>query len=213
MSDDTLIEDLVRAGVSAELVGRVARVLVLLGKARNSAELTEQRRAKDRERKKKKPSNINDMPKANDVGSVGGIPGNSAEAASEHCESFFLSSPTSESAGRKKEVVEGRKRGMRIPPDWQPSTADLEFAAQHGVDGRKLAEEFVDFWIAVPGQRGTKLDWSATYRNRVRATGTNGHGKPRQRNLADLALDLADEARELERKAGIQRSPEPQRRD
>ena len=28
--------------------------------------------------------------------------------------------------------------------------------------------EFVDYWVAVPGQRGVKLDWLATWRNDVR---------------------------------------------
>lgn len=51
------------------------------------------------------------------------------------------------------------------------SIEDATFAfdqgmARAGVD--KAWAEFKDYWIAIPGQRGTKLDWSATWRNRVR---------------------------------------------
>ena len=31
-----------------------------------------------------------------------------------------------------------------------------------------VAEKFRDYWIGVPGARGTKLDWPATWRNFVR---------------------------------------------
>jgi hypothetical protein len=44
------------------------------------------------------------------------------------------------------------------------------------------------------------------------ALGTQ-NGKLGKRNLAELAFDLADEARELERKAGVQRPAESVRRD
>lgn len=33
---------------------------------------------------------------------------------------------------------------------------------------RVLADEFRDYWTAVPGAKGCKLDWLATWRNRVR---------------------------------------------
>jgi hypothetical protein len=43
--------------------------------------------------------------------------------------------------------------------------------------------KFVDYWIAKPGQAGTKLDWPATWRNWIRkaaetARPTNGHQQP-----------------------------------
>lgn len=33
---------------------------------------------------------------------------------------------------------------------------------------RLQADNFRDFWIAVPGAKGLKLDWEATWRNRIR---------------------------------------------
>jgi hypothetical protein len=73
-----------------------------------------------------------------------------------------------EGAIEKKKEGNARARGTRLSPDWQPSDADRQFALRHNVDPNHLRGEFVDFWIGVPGARGTKLDWSATWRNRVR---------------------------------------------
>jgi hypothetical protein len=188
MSDDTLIEDLVRAGVSAELVGRVARLIVVRGRLRNSADTADRRRERDRERKRlarEKLRKNNEMAKANDVAIVRVSPRKSADAASEHCDLLRLSKKErlserkeSDFQESKTELVEGRKHrhGTRIPPDWSPSPEDYDFARQRGMDDRAiraLTEEFIDYWIAVPGQRGNKLDWHATFRNRVRQKTTN----------------------------------------
>ena len=69
-----------------------------------------------------------------------------------------------------------RKRGKRLPDDWEPSDADREFCQRErpGLDVDRLAAEFRDYWHAVPGAKGCKLDWSATWRNRVRQVGGNG---------------------------------------
>ncbi len=60
-----------------------------------------------------------------------------------------------------------KSRGCRIPDDWLP---DREYARNHGMSEPQIdmeAENFVNYWCAVPGARGVKLDWSATWRNRV----------------------------------------------
>lgn len=72
------------------------------------------------------------------------------------------------SKGDRKVVVEGRKRGTRLSPDWQPRDEDRKFVSDLGLDATALRDEFVDFWIAVPGSRGLKLNWFSTYRNRAR---------------------------------------------
>lgn len=201
MVDDTLILDLVRAGVPSDLVTRVAALIVSAEALRNSAEVTEKRRAKDRERKAKKAKEINDVPKANDVGTN---PQNSAETE-KVCtnESFFpireselLEKKERVSQRSKKELVE-RVRSTRIDADWQPSEADRQFAIDHGVaDVDTLRAEFIDYWISVPGQRGLKTGdrgWSATWRNRVRQVGTgkaNGASHGKRRHSAKDAVDL-----------------------
>lgn len=61
-------------------------------------------------------------------------------------------------------------RGTRLPPAWKP-TPDLQAWARQGrpwLDVPAVVATFVDHWTAVPGGRGVKLDWAATWRNWVR---------------------------------------------
>jgi hypothetical protein len=61
-------------------------------------------------------------------------------------------------------------RGSRLPEDWEPSDAvkdDLRSKYPNVMLGFIL-EEFKDYWLAIPGQRGRKADWDRTFRNRVR---------------------------------------------
>jgi hypothetical protein len=72
-----------------------------------------------------------------------------------------------------------RKLGKRLPEDWTPSNADCDFAYELGLGGQGLDEaaaEFRDYWRGVPGQRGRKLDWDATFRNRLRETAGKKQG-------------------------------------
>ena len=62
----------------------------------------------------------------------------------------------------------GDPRGKRLPPNWQPDSLDRAFAVGLGLDVDATAAEFRDFWHAVPGLRGRKADWSATWRNSCR---------------------------------------------
>jgi hypothetical protein len=75
----------------------------------------------------------------------------------------------------------GRARaslGTRIPDDWQPTASEIAFAEASGLDAAEAAAEFRDYWRAVPGAKGRKLDWSATFRNscRMKARSQNGAG-------------------------------------
>jgi uncharacterized protein YdaU (DUF1376 family) len=68
-------------------------------------------------------------------------------------------------------VPPGSKRGIRLPDDWQPCEQSYQLGAGLGfsrsdVDGE--VPEFRDFWVGVPGQKGCKLDWDATFNNRLR---------------------------------------------
>jgi hypothetical protein len=63
------------------------------------------------------------------------------------------------------------KRGTRISEDWQPSQDDYNQALQMGLTVEQVdneANKFRDYWIGVPGAKGVKLNWSATWRNRCR---------------------------------------------
>ena len=69
------------------------------------------------------------------------------------------------------------KRGSRLPDDWSPDADLRDWARQTlgmtdpGIDFH--TEEFRDYWRGVPGQRGCKLDWEATWRNRMRQIAQN----------------------------------------
>lgn len=60
------------------------------------------------------------------------------------------------------------KRACRLPENWHPSPEQIQFARDNGVDPVKTAAVFRDYWLGVPGSRGSKLDWDATWRNWVR---------------------------------------------
>lgn len=51
-----------------------------------------------------------------------------------------------------------------LPIDWD------KFCLQErpDLDPRDVFEQFKDYWVSAPGSKGTKLDWSATWRNWVR---------------------------------------------
>ena len=69
---------------------------------------------------------------------------------------------------RKKEST--HSRGTRLPTGWTPADSDWQFALT--TIGEPLAksnlDKFSDYWIAVPGQKGVKVDWGACWRNWVR---------------------------------------------
>ena len=61
-------------------------------------------------------------------------------------------------------------RGTRIPEDWQPSPALVAWTREHAPAAATNAEvaRFADYWRAIPGARGRKTDWAATWRNWAR---------------------------------------------
>lgn len=114
-----------------------------------------------------------------------------------------------EEGGRREEEKEGslrspsKKIGSRLPGDWLPSQADEAFAKALGLNPAAVADEFRDYWRAVPGAKGLKLDWSATYRNSCRMKSERSNhvhasnsGKPSQQEqryqagIAGLARTL-----------------------
>lgn len=70
----------------------------------------------------------------------------------------------------KREVAQSTKRhrGERLPSDWMPVKADLEFASSKGLPRPRIeneVERFRNYWVSKPGKAAIKLDWSATWRN------------------------------------------------
>lgn len=122
--------------------------------------------------KRKKPRKSRRKAEANDAARppdppIEKLPEMSGHSAKKRCDVSSFLSLEEVSKVRKKEVLVSA-RGTRLPEDWQPSEADRKFALDYVTDVNFLRDEFVDFWTSVPGQRGVKLDWSKTFRNRVR---------------------------------------------
>ena len=98
------------------------------------------------------------------------------------------------------------RRGTRLPDGWQPSDAVREWARSEfpNVDVATVLPEFTDYWKSVPGHRGCKLDWDATFRNRVRyiaARQRKHHGSHRE-SAAERVARINAEA-ELREAGGI----------
>lgn len=74
--------------------------------------------------------------------------------------------PSTNNLSEKEEPIgSSKKRGTRLPDDFEPSMAD---AIEAGIDINQFNIErlkFLDYWRGLPGQRGVKLDWPATWRN------------------------------------------------
>ena len=183
-----------------------------------SADVLSARLERDRIRNRNnraKHRRLNGGAKANDVATIRKTSADaSADGADERHEStsllpVFLPEKSLQAVSKKE--VNGRARGTRLLADAKLGQADREFAAKHGADPEKLWAEFIDFWIGVPGARGLKINWSSTWRNRVRAvtgqTGApNGHAK-KQRTVQDAATDLLARVRGFDEPApgGVRR--------
>ena len=89
----------------------------------------------------------------------------SEEAAQAHAQAASQSTATPSGVIPKTRS----SRATRLLDDWQPKESDLEALRRKlGVEPLACVDEFRDYWRSVAGQRGTKLDWDATFRNRVR---------------------------------------------
>ena len=78
--------------------------------------------------------------------------------------------PNRKEPSRSREQKQQGARGTRLSENWTPKDELKNWAANEHphVDFAATLAEFRDFWIAVPGVRGRKLDWEATFRNRIR---------------------------------------------
>lgn len=58
----------------------------------------------------------------------------------------------------------------RLPADWTPGEEEIIFCKSKRPDLNlhDVADGFRDYWIAQPGAKGRKTDWTATWRNWIR---------------------------------------------
>jgi hypothetical protein len=104
--------------------------------------------------------------------------------ASEGCNAATVTPALAREEKRREEKSKPKSKAetataTRLPADWNPSPDDLAFCASERTDLAPLdvADRFRDYWISVPGAKGRKIDWQATWRNWVRnerSGGSNG---------------------------------------
>lgn len=178
MSDvGAIIADLVRAGVPAELVGRVAAALTerMPEVVVTKDDQAERRRAADRERK----ARVRGIPQ---------IPQTSADSADKTGNSADSDAPRARVVNtptfsdekvlkeEKKDLpsVDPKKRerkiASRMPADWQPTEAERQFALDLGLTPAEVnieTEKIRDWSRSHP--KGAKLDFGGFWRNWCRS--------------------------------------------
>jgi len=84
-------------------------------------------------------------------------------------------SETKVGSGNKVERVSRATRleQTELPEEWRAFSAK----ERDDLNPEKTFEQFRDYWIAVAGSKGRKLDWFATWRNWVRAQNSSRTGK------------------------------------
>lgn len=95
--------------------------------------------------------------------------------------------------GRAKRAPSGR----RLPEDWILSPECEEFARTLGLDPAAEFHQFRDYWLGVPGSRGVKADWDATWRNSCRRSASRPTPGPgRREDVSEMVARLRREADE-----------------
>lgn len=165
-----MIAEMHGKGIPVELIVRAVATLEEAMAARAvstgnpvDTSMMEKRRAWDRERKRRqRASTISTGHPADSAGIPPDAP------------SIFIREKKEEAI--KEEVKEKKEskriaRGTRIPPDFSIDDEDREFAAALGIPPDAVDAEtprFIDYWSSVAGAKGVKLNWKATWRNRMR---------------------------------------------
>jgi hypothetical protein len=190
---------------TAELVMQVSKLSA--DSPQMSADtLADVRRERDRARKAEQRKALKlqremEATQANDRAAL--IPNLSADSprtsADKRCDLSSLSSSVEglieegSKEEKKKEAVTKCARGTRLSAGAQITPEGFRFALDAGMHRERVPAEwaeFVDYWIAIPGQRGTKTNWPATWRNRVRAITSKG-GRNGQRPHAKQSGEAA----------------------
>lgn len=97
------------------------------------------------------------------------------------------------------------RRGTELPDGWVPDQSVIEAMREEcpNVDLEREHRKFVDYWAAVPGAKGRKKDWNATWRNWIRRAAESAPQKREsfmdvgERLMAEF--DRQDQLREFDR--------------
>ena len=118
-----------------------------------------------------------------EVGKLGGRPKSNPNANPQETQTVSKHNPNQEPITNNHKPIKETQRGSRLAQDWVLTKSLGEWAQveRPDLDVRLVAEQFKDYWIAQPGQKGVKLDWPATWRNWVR------NSKATKSNIVDIA--------------------------
>lgn len=146
-------------------------------------------------RKREKPQNDAE---------VGDVFGRTAPNGSESVRNPDPTRPDPVSKEVSKETSTRTARGSRITADWIPDRELIEQMRAECPSVNLEAEHriFIDYWIAQPGQKGVKLDWSATWRNWMRRKQSEAPRNQQSGSRAERAWDFVNS---LEDTDGTQR--------
>lgn len=101
-----------------------------------------------------------------------------------------------EESKKARKTESARARGTRMQAGALLSDEHRAIIVAEGIqDPDRLWAEFVDYWSDIPGQRGCKISWSGTLRNRCRDVIKRGFqftgAKNGKRTVHDAARDLS----------------------
>lgn len=197
-----LVERLMDDGASQETILFAARELESRVTSRVTTPLRSRAAIKQAEYRArvKERNKINTVAKANDVAICVDEAGNAAgNAVTAHNDLSSVSKKVLTKEEKKETVRVETARGRRFDPEWPLTPTDAAFARQMGIASpQALWDEFRDYWVGVPGQRGCKTDWRATWRNWVRR---NSKVKaPTKSNVLDAFDRLEEKMNEWERR-------------
>lgn len=87
------------------------------------------------------------------------------------------------------------EEGWVLPKSWGEWARSEQSLTDHEI--RTQAETFRDYWISVPGQKGRKLDWEATWRNWIRRYSENRANTHSKRGANTHSMDVVSRAQML----------------
>lgn len=99
-------------------------------------------------------------------------------------------------------------RGSRITEDWRPTEANVAYAKRLGLTAEQIEKEvtkFVRYWIAAPGHKAIKVNWSATWENWIDRAAEYLGAKPQAQAVApETTITTREEWFELLQKRAAQ---------
>ena len=121
-------------------------------------------------------------------GSAGGKASASKKANENNKTTVANAQPPTLTPNKKEKdnlTVIPKERGTRLPDNFEPDETCHALAKElllSKQETQQALDEFRDYWRGVPGARGVKIDWQATFRNQLRRQKGKSNGANPQAN-------------------------------